>query len=259
MADDWIPVRILLADDPAVVAVAIALNVDEDLVTGKLLRLWGWADQHTSDGNARSVTGAWVDRLVRLPGFAAELVKVGWLEVDGNGVKIPKFDRWHGNSGKARVKSNKRVSEHREMKRKCNANSVTKALPENRTEENRRTIPSVGAADDVNPGAEESEAITPTTGPKTHPKFAEVVQEFGLATTLGPTNRARLSAMLGAFGHGLVRIGLTEAKANAATNPIPYADTICNRLHAEKFQGRRKPTAANTPTRPAPDRTVVHE
>ena len=129
--------RINLAADPDVVAIALTLGLSEDDVTGKLLRFWGWADQHTTDGNARSVTTSWIDKHIGVTGFAATLIGVGWLERTEDGVRIPGFDRFLGKSGKTRAKSNRRVAAHREVKRNGNASSVTKPLPEKRTEEKK--------------------------------------------------------------------------------------------------------------------------
>ncbi len=47
MAEHWIAIRVNLADDPAVVKMAAGLPLaDEDHVVGKLVRLWGWANEH---------------------------------------------------------------------------------------------------------------------------------------------------------------------------------------------------------------------
>lgn len=134
MAGDWIPMRINLAADPDVVAIALTLGLSEDDVTGKLLRFWGWADQHTTDGNARSVTTSWIDKHIGATGFAAALIGIGWLERTEDGVRIPGFDRFLGKSGKTRAKTNRRVAAHREVKRNGNDGSVTKSLPEKRRE-----------------------------------------------------------------------------------------------------------------------------
>lgn len=101
----------------------------------KLLRVWGWFDQQTQNGNAGSVTGnalkRFIDRLVGVTGFAESMSKVGWLNDSG----IPNFDRHNGESSKKRALTNKRV------KRLRNVVSVTKALPEKRREEITPIVP----------------------------------------------------------------------------------------------------------------------
>lgn len=108
-------------------------------VIGRLHKLWSWADQQTTDGNAHGVTNvtarAWLDRYLCCAGFADALIAVEWLEIDEAGLRIPNFDRHNGQSGKQRAVTSKRVKKHREQ---CNGdvvtpsvtNGVTKALPD---------------------------------------------------------------------------------------------------------------------------------
>lgn len=113
MAGDWIKMRTNLADDPAVIGIADALNLDEDTVVGKLHRLWSWADSQSRDGHAASVTKKWVDRYVRADGFADAMISVGWMIVDKSGVTLPNFDRHNGKTAKTRALSSDRQSRKR--------------------------------------------------------------------------------------------------------------------------------------------------
>jgi hypothetical protein len=103
MADEWIKMRHCLRETPEVIRVAIDLNCEEDLVVGKLHRLWSWADQQTADGYITGVTETWVDRYVQMSGFAASLRAAGWLESDAKGMLFPNFDRHNGQSAKRRA------------------------------------------------------------------------------------------------------------------------------------------------------------
>lgn len=132
MAGDWIKMRTDLADDPSVVAIAEATGLDEDHVVGKLHRLWSWADKHTRDGVAQSVSMKWVDRYLCCDGFAVAMVEAGWLGQDGNHLTFPNFDVHNGQSSKRRAEGALRVREHR--KRSCN-DSVTQ------TKRDKVTIP----------------------------------------------------------------------------------------------------------------------
>jgi hypothetical protein len=123
-----------LVDDPAVIALTEQTScVDEEHVIGKLHKLWSWADRQTTDGSAPNVTVSWVDRFLGIPGFAAVLTSVGWLEPNGDGFAIPKFEEHISQSAKQRALTSRRVSNHRR-----NAPSVTKVLPEKRKEEKKR-------------------------------------------------------------------------------------------------------------------------
>ena len=136
MAGDWIKVDITTPDKPEVHLIAERLGIDPDAVTGKLIRIWCWADQQTIDGNARSVTKTLLDRVSGVTGFSEMLVQVGWLEESAFGFCFPNFDRHNGQTAKNRALTGKRVQKSR------NARSVTKALPEiekRREESNKET------------------------------------------------------------------------------------------------------------------------
>ena len=150
MAGDWIKLEIATPDKPEVFQMAEILDIDPDEVTGKLFRIWIWADQQTFDGNARGVTKMLLDRITNKQGFASALEKVGWIEMTKEGLIFPNFDRHNGKPAKSRALTSKRVSQHRnetEKKQKCNAPTVTKTLPEKRREENKITSEDVALAE----------------------------------------------------------------------------------------------------------------
>lgn len=141
MAGDWIKLEHTTPDKPEVVQMAARLGIDQDAVVGKLVRIWVWADQNSLDGNALTVTDAFLDRVTACPGFAGALREVGWLSGRQGLLTIPNFDRHNGQTAKARAVTNRRVSRHR-AKSESNAASVTgvtppalqKPLPEKRRE-----------------------------------------------------------------------------------------------------------------------------
>jgi hypothetical protein len=147
MSGEWIKMRHDLHEDPAVISIAGKLDIREAEVVGHLHWLWSWADKHSVDGNAVSVTADWIDRKIGRTGFASAMVEVRWLLIDGGTVTFPNFDRHNGETAKKRAVTNKRVSDYREVKRisnaECNDLSVThvtldalhKALPEEEEEE----------------------------------------------------------------------------------------------------------------------------
>lgn len=141
MAGDWIKMRVDLALDPAVISIAEECQIEEDMVVGKLHRLWSWADQQTEDGNAVSVTLSWIDRYIGVTGFAKAMQSTGWLVVSGTSFGFPDFDKHNGKTGKARALTAKRV------KRNRNAVSVTSALLDKR--EDKRVIPPTPFKDQI--------------------------------------------------------------------------------------------------------------
>jgi hypothetical protein len=142
MAGDWIPMRLDLDTDPAVIAVASALGLDEYGVVGRLHRLWVWANQHTTDGHARGVTSVWLDRFLCAQGFTEALQKCGWIRVTDDGICIPKFDDWNSSGAKKRLIAAKRQRKKRtapvtKMSRSQRDKSVTRE--EKRREENKES------------------------------------------------------------------------------------------------------------------------
>ena len=73
MAGDWIKTEHTLPDKPEIIRMAAMLDIDQDAVTGKLLRIWIWADQNSVSGEGIPVTCAFLDRLVDCKGFSAAM------------------------------------------------------------------------------------------------------------------------------------------------------------------------------------------
>ncbi|MEM0966585.1 MAG: hypothetical protein AAGJ81_10600 [Verrucomicrobiota bacterium] len=139
MAGDWIKVEMTTPDKPEVVQMAARLDLDQDAVVGKLVRIWIWADNNSVDGNAVSVTSAFLNRIVFCQGFAEAMREVGWLHGDDGNLIFPNFDRHNGKTAKKRALANRRVADLREKKRFGNDNVTPEALqtriPEKRREE----------------------------------------------------------------------------------------------------------------------------
>lgn len=133
MADDWTPMRNDLKDDPAVVTIALALNLDPDTVVGKLLRVWAWAGDHTVTGKCAGVTLAHVDHAAGHKDFGSAMRSAEWLEVDDRGsVTFPRWVRWNGKAAKKRLQDAKRASRYRVTQ--SSRKDATKSAP---TEQNR--------------------------------------------------------------------------------------------------------------------------
>jgi hypothetical protein len=113
MSGDWIKIEITTPDKPEVVAMATHLRVDQDAVVGKLLRLWGWANLNSENGEALPITEAFVDRLTNQRRFASALRHVGWLTGTDGALCFVNFDRHNGSSAKARAIANRKKSGQR--------------------------------------------------------------------------------------------------------------------------------------------------
>lgn len=86
--------RVDLADDPTVIALAAELEVDEDTCVGRLHRLWSWVSRHTDDGIAHGVSIQWIDRYLRHEGFALALERAGWLVRLDGAVQFPRWGKY---------------------------------------------------------------------------------------------------------------------------------------------------------------------
>lgn len=172
MAGDWIKIEIGMPDKPEVWQMAQALNIDADAVAGKLIRIWGWFDQHTEEGNAPTVTQSLLDRLVGVSGFCNAMIDVGWMLDDGETIECTNFDRHNGKTAKTRALTAKRVAKHkRNSNAKSNDENVTSELPR---EEKRRSNTSSSNEEDVGPTA----ITIPLNTGKEHPIPVSAVQEF---------------------------------------------------------------------------------
>jgi hypothetical protein len=212
MAGDWIKMQINLGDKPEVIAIASRLNLDVDTVVGKLLRVWGWFDQHTVNGNAVGVTYSFLDRVTCVAGFAEQMALVGWLEENGSTLSIPNFQRHNGKTAKNRALTNERVAKARTKSNDDVTQNVTlsplqKPLPEKRREDIKDAEPT---------GSHENAAPQKTEAPL---KPADVIWTLGvrLLTEKGASEDAA-RAFLGKHAKG-AESQLAEVIGHLATHP----------------------------------------
>ena len=139
----WLKFDTATPEKPEVMAITLALGFDDpDLTVGKLLKVWRWFDQHTTDGNAASVSAALLDRVIGVSGMCAAMASVGWMVIDDDGLRLPGFDRHNGQTAKKRALTAQRVAKASEKRKtnaqandETNARSVSAALPRERIRE----------------------------------------------------------------------------------------------------------------------------
>ncbi len=116
----WLAVRPELADEPEVWAIHQWSGLDRFSVAARLVRVWGWFDRHTLDGRALHIDESFIDRLAEIEGFSKYMVKVAWLEFVGKGESrvaiIPNWDKWNGDTAKARLANSRRQAAYRRKK-----------------------------------------------------------------------------------------------------------------------------------------------
>lgn len=148
MAGDWMKLELETPNKPEIFRLSTALNISKDEVVGKLVRFWGWFNQHSVDGCEPADTAFMLDDMLQCDGFCNALIDVDWMTTDGESIQVSKFDRHNSKGAKQRGMSNRRVAKHREKKKQAadgNANvtqlPLQERIPEKRIEENRRDTP----------------------------------------------------------------------------------------------------------------------
>lgn len=147
MAGDWIKFELTTLDKPEVCQIADLADIDPDAVVGKLMRVWGWFDQQTENGNAPSVSKKLLDRLVGVTGFCEHMKSVAWMIETEGVISLPHFDRHNGKTAKNRLLTAKRVANHKASNAKGNASNVSGALPKEDVKKNKEPLSARGSVD----------------------------------------------------------------------------------------------------------------
>lgn len=145
MAGDWIKIRKSLTRDPRVVRISSALNADRLRTIGGLVSAWCLLDEQTEDGKLEGYTPEIFDEIVGVPGIAAAMASVNWLELGEGFLAAPRFEEHNGHSAKRRAQENVRKLSARNAD-KCPQREQTKSALEKRREEKSNTpLPPEGA------------------------------------------------------------------------------------------------------------------
>jgi|688.fasta_scaffold258095_2 hypothetical protein len=113
MAGTWIKLRTNIFTDARIASIARKLKTDNFGIIGRLCLLWSNADEHTRDGNIKSLTPEILDSWVGLDGFSEELVSLGWIAFNEHGATLPRFDEHNGQSAKRRAEDSARKAKTR--------------------------------------------------------------------------------------------------------------------------------------------------
>lgn len=134
MAGDWIKMRTDLVTHPKVVRILSALKADKFRVVGALHAVWCLFDTHSTDGRLEGYTPEVLDDHLGWPGFSAEMIRVNWLEHDGESLATPRFQEHNGQSAKRRATD----AERKRMARESGEMSAPDADKKRTREEKRR-------------------------------------------------------------------------------------------------------------------------
>jgi hypothetical protein len=112
MAGEWIKLCVDVWEAPETVRIAEQTGSCVDGVVGRLARIWCWFDKYTVNGRAR-IGVAFLDRLVKQPGFCSAMAEAGWLRLGEGWVALPRFIRHSGHEGRTRALRARRMQRAR--------------------------------------------------------------------------------------------------------------------------------------------------
>lgn len=135
MSMNWLKIDKSTPDKPEVYQIAAIVDIDPELVFTKLVRMWAWFDDHTTDGNAPGVIKSLLDRITGVTGFVDAVVSVGWAREENGYLSMSGFEKHTSASAKKRAQGAARQAKSRESQAsdsnaESNASSVTKTLPD---------------------------------------------------------------------------------------------------------------------------------
>lgn len=221
MAGDWIKMRADLLTHPKVVRIVSALKADKLRVIGGLHAVWSLFDAHSADGTLDGYTAEALDDYIGWPGFCAAMIRVGWLEENGEILTTPRFDEHNGQSAKRRATETQR----KRMARETGEMSAPNADKKRSREEERR--------EEKNSSSLRSEeGARPTSGEVCKAMKSEGIQSAN-------PSHPKLQALIDA---GITLPEFIDAAKHAFENQKPFAYALAT------AEGRRRDSA--TPALP---------
>ena len=116
MAGDYLYVEKNLPMKPQMFRIAEYCQVPRHTVFTAWFRLWSWFDATTVDGRIAGVTPDMCDSIGQLPGLAAALVKVRWLDFADGDCVVCYWDRHFGVCARKRAARYRRRDKYLALK-----------------------------------------------------------------------------------------------------------------------------------------------
>ena len=120
MAGDWIQMDLDLEDKPEFMRLVDLTDEAEELILGRLFRLWALVDKATDNGLLKGLTlQSLARKLGGTPEFWQHLTDeaVAWLTVTDEGIVIPGYDKRFSQSGKRRIQQARASARRRSEKK----------------------------------------------------------------------------------------------------------------------------------------------
>lgn len=261
----WLKIEVGTPSKPEVLVIAAALGLDPDIVFSKLFKIWCWADQHTTDGDARGVTPASLDAHLAVSGFCAAMEQVGWLTINpagALGIVFPNFQRHCSKTAKTRALTAARNAALRKRDAAC----ATSASPREEKEKIGDESPNPSCPEPERPAPGPSAApdvllTFPTVGEQKEwhllpAKLAELSAAFPALDVLAECRKAlawvqqcpdrrKTARGMGRFLFGWLSRAVNSG-GGARSTPNPTSETTAERLERTRREqeARRRPAVA---------------
>ena len=114
MAMSWTKIQYTTPEKPEIFRLSRLLTITPEKAFLLCVRFWCWCDANLSDGKCPFFVREELDTIVKQDGFAEALRQVGWLDIRGDNMTIPNYERHLGKNSKVRAKDADRKAKHRE-------------------------------------------------------------------------------------------------------------------------------------------------
>lgn len=117
MAGEWIAWGIGLAEKPKIALLAGNYGIDNYSAAARVMCVWEWFDQHTTNGVSSSKIIPILDGRAGFAGWCESMASVHWLRIHpGESVSVVNWDEWNSKSAKRRLLERRRQRRHRQKK-----------------------------------------------------------------------------------------------------------------------------------------------
>ncbi|VTS05255.1 hypothetical protein [Tuwongella immobilis] len=113
MSSEWMPIPLTLAKDVRLDELAFRLRVNRCWVLGVLIDLWTTAYHQAADGVFPVFRPETLDAIYGIHGLCRELAKLGWVEIDGDSLRLPRFREQFGSEARRRAMESRRKANSR--------------------------------------------------------------------------------------------------------------------------------------------------
>ena len=113
MAGEWFAVDCCLETKPETVEILVATGEPVDVVIGRLVRLWAWAQLNSEDGSIKATTAILARVAGGDPKFWETVAETGWIELGEKTVTIAGWEKRFSQAAKRRMLDARRKADGR--------------------------------------------------------------------------------------------------------------------------------------------------